>query len=45
MSNAYATFLSVEDNPEKFGLILHTLLFLPGDLRKDLSLRDRHAFH
>ena len=45
VSNAYATCLSVGDNPEKSGLIPHTLSFLHGRLGKDLLLRDRHAFH
>ena len=43
--NAYATCLSAGDNPEKSGLIPHRLIFLHGDVRKDLLLRDRHAFH
>ncbi len=43
--NAYATCLSVGDNPEKFGLIPHTLSLLHDRLRKDLLLTDRHAFH
>ena len=43
--NAYATCLSVGNNPEKSGLIPHTLWFPHGDFRKDLLLTDRHAFH
>ena len=43
--NAYATCLLAEDNPEKFGLILHIFYFPHGEWKKDLSLTDRHAFH
>ena len=36
--NAYATCLIVENNPEKSGLMFHTLLSTPVHERKDLSL-------
>ncbi len=30
--NAYVTYLIQEDNPEKFGLILHRYIFGIGDI-------------
>ena len=41
--NAYATYLQLENNPEKFGLILHKILVRHLTEIKDLSVIDGHA--
>ena len=45
VSNTYATYLLEVNNPMKVGLIHHILLGSHELRRKDLSLRDRPAFH
>ena len=37
--NAYATYLQPEDNPEKFGLILHMVTFPHEEVTKEPWLK------
>ncbi len=41
--NAYATYPLLEDSPEKFGLILHSIIRWHLKIIKDLSVKDGHA--
>ena len=43
VSNAYATFPQLEDNPAKAGLIFHNTAMLHGIAVKDLLIADGHA--
>ena len=41
--NAYATYPLLEDSPEKFGLILHSIIEWHYFIIKDLLVKDGHA--
>ena len=41
--NAYATYPLLEDSPEKFGLILHSITDWHHEVIKDLLVKDGHA--
>ena len=43
--NAYATYLLQEYSPEKFGLILHNILFMHMKKIKASVVKDGHAFY
>ena len=43
--NAYATYLLQEYSPEKFGLILHNILFVHMKKIKASVVKDGHAFY
>ena len=43
--NAYATYLSQRDSPEKFGLIPHSIWTSHGDHIKVPTVKDGHASH
>ena len=41
--NAYATYLLQEDSPEKFGLILYTIINWHQSMKKTPVVEDGHA--
>ena len=43
VSNAYATFLLLEDSPEKSGLILHNIIVGHPVMIKAPAVKDGHA--
>jgi hypothetical protein len=43
--NAYAIYLLQWNSPEKFGLILHSIIEWHHLIIKDLSVKDEHASH
>ncbi len=43
--NAYRTYLLLENSPEKFGLMLHSIMNWHRFIIKDLLVRDGYAFY
>ncbi len=43
MSNAYTIYLLQENSPEKFGLMLHGIIWSPGQIIKASAVKDEYA--